>query len=258
MPPTGAHGLIGLFIAGKINSKSGKVGFAWGSVFPDLDLLLSIFAFILTQDRDFTIYMHRSVTHSVVIMILILFGGYCVSFLWKQRYPNLIPFLIGLTAGMLLHSLLDFLYLGGVALFWPLQPMNERIILLPYTFEDLSPAFNDLLAKVISTLDGGFEAIYFLVLVYLARKLNTDNELVFTIRSNNFKVLNWHKKLTWFAYSLIGITVAFLVIAFLSISWSFMGLDTFVIILYIPLSVVYMLTGFLPLLMRNTVEKLSF
>ena len=159
---------------------------------------------------------------------------------------------------MLLHSLLDFFYLGGVALFWPLQPMNERIILIPYTFEDLSPAFNDLLAKIIATLDVGFEAIYFLVFVYLARKLNTDNELVLTIRSNRVTVNNWHKKLTWFAYSLIGLTVVFLAIAFLSISWPFMGLDAFVIILYIPLSVVYMVTGFLPLLMRNTVENLSF
>ena len=82
MPPTGAHGLIGLLIAGKINSRSGKIGvalgFAWGSVFPDLDLILSILAFILTQDRDFTIYMHRSVTHSIVIMLMILVCGYCI------------------------------------------------------------------------------------------------------------------------------------------------------------------------------------
>ena len=258
MPPTGAHGLIGLLIAGKIKSKPGKVGFAWGSVFPDLDLLLSVFAFILTQDRDFTIYMHRSVTHSLIVMLLILFCGYCISFTWKQKFPNLFPFIIGLTTGMLLHSLLDFFYLGGVAIFWPLQPMNERIILIDFTFEDLSPALNDLLSKIIATLDGGFEAIYFLVFVHLARKFNTDSELMLRISSKTITVSDWPKKLSWFAYSLIGLTIIFLVIAFLSISWPFMDLDTFVILLYIPLSVVYLLTGFLPLLMRNTVEKLSF
>ncbi|MHA2112522.1 MAG: metal-dependent hydrolase [Candidatus Hodarchaeales archaeon] len=258
MPPTAVHGLCGLLIAGKIKSKAGKIGFAWGSVFPDLDLILSIITFVLTQDRDFTIYMHRSVTHSIVIMLLILSCGYSISFIWKQRFPNLIPFIVGLTTGMLLHVVLDFFYLGGVAIFWPLQPMNERIILIPYTFEDLSPASNDLLAKVIATLDGGFEAIYFLVFVYLARKFNTDSELVLTVRSNSFIVKDWYKKLTWFAYSLIGITFAFLVLSFLSISWTFMSLDTFVILLYIPLSVVYLLSGFLPLLMRNTVEKFTF
>ncbi|MHA1443754.1 MAG: metal-dependent hydrolase [Candidatus Hodarchaeales archaeon] len=258
MPPTGFHGLIGLLIAVKINSKSGKVGFAWGSVFPDLDLLGSIFVYLLTQNRDYTIYMHRSVTHSLVIMALILFCGYFISLIWKQNFPNLLPFIIGLTAGMLLHSILDLFYLGGVALFWPLQPMSDRIIISDFTFEDLSPVLNDLLSKVIATLDGGFEAIYYLVLVHLAQKFNTDDELVLRFRSKIVTVTDWHKKLRLFAYSLIGITIIFLVIAFLSIYWPFMNLDTFVIILYIPLSVVYLLTGFLPLLMRNTVKKLSF
>ena len=168
------------------------------------------------------------------------------------------PFLLGLTAGMLLHVFLDFFYLGGVALFWPLQPINERIMLFANSFEDLSPAYNGLFTKVIATLDGGFESIYFLVFVYLARKFNTDDQLDLTIRSNTITIRNWHKKLSWFAYSLIGITVIFLGLAFLSISWPFMDSDTFVVILYIPLSVVYMLTGFLPLLMRKTVEKISF
>ena len=260
MPPTGFHGLIGLLIAGKINSKSksGKVGFAWGSVFPDLDLLGSVFAYLLTQNRDFTIYMHRSVTHSLIIMALILFCGYLISLIWKQKFPNLFPFIIGLTAGMLLHSILDLFYLGGVSLLWPLLPMDERIVIVDFTFEDLSPAFNDLLSKIIATLDGGFEVIYYLVFVHLAGKFNTDEELVVRFRAKTVTITDWHKKLTLFAYSLIGVTLTFLVIAFLSISWPFLDLDTFVIILYIPLSFVYLLTGFLPVLMRNTVEEISF
>ena len=258
MPPTGLHGLLGLIIAGKINSKPSKVGFAWGSVFPDLDLILSAIAFILTQDRDFTIYMHRSVTHSVIIILLILFCGYCISFLRKQRFQNLIPFLIGLTTGMLLHVFLDFFYLGGVAIFWPLQAINERVTLIPFTFEDLSPVLNDLLSKVIATLDGGFESIYFLIFVYLARKNNTDNELILTVRLNTFKIENWYKKLTWFAFSVIGITITFLTFAVLSISWPLITLDVFIILLYIPFSFVYLLTGFLPVLMKNTVEAISY
>ena len=258
MPPTGFHGLIGLLIAGKINSKPGKVGFAWGSVIPDLDLIGSIVVYILTQDRDFAIYMHRSVTHSLVIMLLIVFCGYFISLIWKKNFPNLFPFIIGVTLGMCLHAILDLFYLDGVSLLWPLLPMDERIIILDVTFENLSHALNDLLSKVIMTLDGGFEAIYYLVFIHLARKFNTDDELVLRFRSKIVIVTDWHKKLRLFAYSLIGVTITFLVIAFLSISWPFMDLDTFVIILYIPLSIVYLLTSFLPLLMRNTVEKISF
>ena len=34
MPPTGCHGRLGLLFASKIDSKAGKLGIAWGSVFP--------------------------------------------------------------------------------------------------------------------------------------------------------------------------------------------------------------------------------
>ena len=262
MPPTGFHGLIGLLIAGKLNSKPIKIGFAWGSVFPDLDLLGSIFAFLLTQNRDLTIYMHRSVTHSIIIMLLILIGGYFVvsfqKYTHRDVYLDLMPFLLGLTTGMLLHVFLDFFYLGGVALLWPLQPMNERFILLDYTYEDLTPVYNNLLPKIVATLDGGFEAIYYLVFVHLGRKLNTDEDVNLGIGSFSLTVNNWYKKLTIFAYSLIVISVIFITMAFLSINWAWMGLEEFIVILYIPLSVVYLLTGFLPLIMRDTVEKINF
>jgi hypothetical protein len=43
--------------------------------------------------------------------------------------------------------------------------------------------------------------------------------------------------------------------AFMSISIFPMDLETFIVLLYIPLAPVYLLTGILPLIMHNTVEE---
>ena len=258
MPPTGFHGILGLLIAGKVNSRPGKVGMAWGSVFPDIDLIGSVIALLLTQDEEFTINIHRSFTHSFIIMGLILAIGFILPRLTTKNYPNLLPFIIGLVTGMFLHAILDLFYLGGVALFWPLQPLEERVTLFEYTYNDLSPAYNDFLAKIIATLDGGFESIYYLIFVFLATRYHTDNEFYFSFKGKSFHMNNWLSKLRLFAFGLIGVTIFFLILAFISISWPFIDRSMFIILLYIPLIPVYLLTGFLPLIMRKTVEEISY
>lgn len=258
MPPTGFHGLLGLLITGKINSRPGKVGMAWGSVFPDIDLIGSVIALLLTQDEEFTINIHRSFTHSFIVMGLILAIGFILPRLTTMNYPNLLPFIVGLVAGMFFHAVSDLFYLGGVALFWPLQPLNERITIIEYTFNNLSPAYNDLLAKVIATLDGGFESIYFLIFIFLATRYRTDNELFFSFKGYSYHINDWLSKLRWFAFALIGITILFLSLAFISISWPFINRSMFIMLLYIPLTPVYLLSGFLPLIMHRTVEEIDY
>ncbi len=258
MPPTGFHGLLGLLFAGKIKSKGGKLGIAWGSVFPDLDLLGSIILFIFTQDLELTIFFHRSVTHSLLVMGAILIVVFLTSGYFSTRYPDIIPFILGFVTGMLIHAVLDLFYLDGVAILWPLQAMNDRLVLLDYTFAELNPAFNNLLAKVISTLDGGFEVIYYFVLVFLAKRFNTDQNIAFSFRNQRFHVDNWLSKLKTISFLLIGVTVFFLSLAFLSISVFLIDLEMFIVLLYIPLAPVYLLTGTLPLIMRETVENVDF
>ena len=258
MPPTGFHGLIGLLLAGKLTKNESKVGIAFGSVFPDLDLVGSALIFILTQDQKMTIFFHRSVTHSFVIMTLILIFGVLISVIKAESPFNIKQFTLALVVGMLIHATIDLFYLDGVALLWPLQPMEDRIVILDTTFAELSPLYNDLLAKVISTLDGGFEVIYFFTFVYLASKLNTDAEIAFSLKSRNYTIKNWIKRLKQFSFGLIGITIVFLALAVISINIPSLDRDLFIVLLYIPLTPVYLLSGLLPLLMRRTVAEFSY
>ena len=258
MPPTGFHGLLGLAIAGKVDSKAGKIGIAWGSVFPDIDLFGSAITYILTQNTHLTIHFHRSITHSLVIMGLILVTGVIVPRLTTRDYSFLYPFVLGLVIGMLLHVTMDLFYLDGVSLYWPLTTMDDRFTLVETTFNDLSPAHNHLLTKVIATLDGGFESIYFLIFTFLATRYHTDNELNFSINEKSLSIRNWPSKLKLFALILIGITIFFIFLAFSSISWPEIDRDAFIILLYIPLTPVYLLSSVLPILMRKTVEEVSY
>jgi membrane-bound metal-dependent hydrolase YbcI (DUF457 family) len=258
MPPTGFHGLLGLLIAGKLNQKEAKIGIAFGSVFPDLDLLGSILIFIFTQNKSLTVFFHRSITHSYVIMALILIIGILISVVRPDSSFGVKEFTLALVAGMAIHATLDLFYLDGVALLWPLQSMEDRFILLDYTFDELSPLYNDLLAKVISVLDGGFEAIYYFTFIYLASKLNTDKNIEFSFGAVNYNITNWTKKLRNFALGLIGVTIVFLAIALISINIPSLDRDAFIMLLYIPLAPVYFLTGLLPLIMHKTVEVFSY
>ncbi len=259
MPPTGLHGLLGLLLASKLDQKHNytRVGLAAGSVMPDLDLLGSILVFLLTTDKGLTIAFHRSVTHSIVVIVLILIISFLASQWSESAHAIYFPFILGLIIGMLIHVALDMFYFDGVTLFWPLQPFGDRTRIIPFTYEDLSPAFNSLVAKIIGTLDGHFELIYYLVFVYLANKYQTNQEMKLGYDSMKINIHNWPKKLKWLSYFLIIQMIFFLGLAFLSISWPILDRDTFIILLYIPLTPVYLLSGFLPLLMRETILNLG-
>jgi len=259
MVPTAFHGLLGLLIASRLNHKYSytRIGLVAGSVLPDLDLLGSVLIFVLTADIDLTIAFHRSVTHSLVVILSILF----ISFLANLRYESArkiyFPFILGIVGGMLIHITLDLFYFDGVTLFWPLQPLDDRIIILSFTYNDLSPDYNSLLAKILGTLDGHAELILYIVFAQLANRYQTDQEINFGWASRRFKITNWPKKLTWFSYFLIIEMIFFLGLAIFSISWPNLNRNVFFIFLYIPLTPVYLLTGILPLIMRETIVHLG-
>ena len=258
MPPTGFHGLLGLLLASKLDQKHNyaRVGLAAGSVMPDLDILGSVLVFLLTTDKGLTIAFHRSVTHSIVVIVIILIISFLANLWSESAHAIYFPFILGLIAGMLIHVVLDMFYFDGVTLFWPFQPFGDRTRIIPFTYEDLSPAFNTLVAKIIGTLDGHFELIYYLIFVYLANKYQTNQEIKLGT-SRKIIIYNWPQKLKLFSYFLIIQMIFFLGLAFLSISWPILDRDTFIILLYIPLTPVYLLSGFLPLLMRETILNLG-
>jgi len=259
MAPTGFHGLLGLWFASKLDPKHNyvRVGLAAGSVIPDLDLLGSILIFILTGDKELAIAFHRSVTHSLVVIIVVLTIGYLVN-LWFERAQTIyFPFIIGLIVGMVIHITLDMFYFDGGTLFWPFQPIGERTKIILFTYENLSPAFNSLEAKIIGTLDGHFELIYYFVFAYLADKYQKDQEMKIGFGSKKRIIHNWPKKLRMVSFFLIIEAVFFLSLAFVSISWPILDRDNFIILLYVPLTPVYLLSGLLPFLMRETIVHLG-
>jgi len=260
LPPTGFHGFISLAIASQISSKYKyiRLGVVWGSVMPDLDLLGSILIFIFTGgDADLTIAFHRTITHSIIVISVILLIAIVYQFFSENARIIYSPFLFGVVGGMLLHIGLDMFYFDGVTLLWPFQPMGERITIIPFTYEDLSPAFNSLTAKIIGTLDGYFELVFYLVFVLLANRYQTDQELNFHWKSKDIKITKWPMKLKYFSYFLVFQLLFFILLAFISIPWTFFDRNTFIIVLYIPLAPLYVITGFLPLFMRKTIYSLG-
>lgn len=257
MAPTGFHGLLGLILASLFEKKHQyiRIGLVIGSVIPDLDILGSVLIFLLTANTELTIAFHRSVTHSLVLITLILVVGYLANLKFVSANTIYFPFTKGLAIGMVLHVILDLFYFDGVTLFWPFQPLGERIVVLPFTYEDLSPAFNSLTSKIIGTLDGHFELVFYLMLAHLANKYQTNQEL--ELGWGKIKVQNWPNKLKWFSYFLIIEMIFFLLFAFLSISWPLIDRNTFFIILYIPLTPIYLLSGLLPFLMRETIVHIE-
>ena len=259
MVPTAFHGLLGLIIASRLNHRYSytRIGLVAGSVLPDLDLIGSVLIFALTANTDLTIAFHRSVTHSIVVILSVLFISFLASLWYESARLIYFPFILGLVGGMLIHITLDLFYFDGVTLFWPLQPLDARIIILPFTYNDLSPMYNSLLAKILGTLDGHAELVLYIVFAQLANRYQTDQEINFGWASRRFKITNWPKKLTWFSYFLIIEMIFFLGLAIFSISWPNLNRDVFFILLYIPLTPVYLFSGILPLLMRETIAHLG-
>lgn len=257
MAPTGFHGLLGLLIASKLENKHSRIGLVAGSVMPDLDLLGSVLIFILTADTELTIAFHRSVTHSLVVIMIILLITYLANLRYESVHLVYFPFILGFLAGMLMHMILDMFYFDGITLFWPLQPLGERITILPFTYNDFSPDYNSLQAKIIGTIDGHAELVFYLVFAHLANKYQTNQEIKLEWASRKIEINNWPKKLTWVSLFLIFEMFFFLILALFSISWPSLNRDVFFILLYIPLTPVYLLSGLLPWIMRETIVHLG-
>jgi membrane-bound metal-dependent hydrolase YbcI (DUF457 family) len=117
MAQAGMHGLVGMLtrkVAGK--KEWLLLGALLGSFIPDMD---NVGVAIATLTKIPTTGIHRTLTHSVFFMIVIVLAFYVFGQVKKEmRWGSLG---LGLGLGMLLHSLLDLLlWFNGVALFWPL------------------------------------------------------------------------------------------------------------------------------------------
>jgi len=93
------------------------LGFLIGNIFPDLDFIFLIpLRFI---DRELSLLFHRSFTHSVFLVLFILFIASLTRILFKN---NVYLFLFGLAIGISVHILFDiFMWFSYVDFLWPLD-----------------------------------------------------------------------------------------------------------------------------------------
>ena len=117
MAQAGMHGLAGMAVLKMADRKERLVlGILLGSFTPDMD---NAGVAVATLAKIPTAGIHRTMTHSIFFMLVVVAAFYALS-QWKKdaRWTNLGG---GLGLGMLFHSLLDLvLWFNGAAFFWPL------------------------------------------------------------------------------------------------------------------------------------------
>ena len=106
------HGMMGVAIAGSmLGSHTGlSVGFILGSVIPDLDSISRCFG-----QRAF-LEWHQGWTHSLPLQLTL---GFCSWLLMGWLAPEFSGIPVGLTAGAMLHSLLDLINTYGIRIAAP-------------------------------------------------------------------------------------------------------------------------------------------
>lgn len=129
--------LIGAWLVGIIIEKLSKIkitNFGWGlllfgGVLPDIDFLFNLV---------FGFGHHRSITHSLLFVIIAYFTVYLVLRKFKlEKEAVFIPI------GILVHLSLDMIGYPGIMLFWPLDyfvhffSINKGIALLGIAEENL-------------------------------------------------------------------------------------------------------------------------
>jgi membrane-bound metal-dependent hydrolase YbcI (DUF457 family) len=113
------HALMGVAVAGPclVSAPSASAGFILGSVLPDIDAFSRVFG-----KRCFLTW-HQTFTHSAGAMLVVVAAA-MVGTLVDYEISYL---LLGISAGMLFHSLLDFTNTFGVKLWYPFH--SKRVCL---------------------------------------------------------------------------------------------------------------------------------
>ena len=162
MAQAGMHGLVSLPLRKWTAAREWlMVGIVLGSLLPDSDNLLVAVA---TIARRSTAGIHRTFTHSLLTVAVIIAIFYFISLITQRKRWNNLG--IGLGLGVLLHILLDLLiWFDGVAILWPIPFwLNLWSGVTP-------PAWWMTLMQPVELL---FFALFFLSLYSMARKQGSD------------------------------------------------------------------------------------
>jgi membrane-bound metal-dependent hydrolase YbcI (DUF457 family) len=172
---TGLHGLVGTGIAlatqgrtilEEVGTRTMRFGIVWGSILPDIDLLISIIIIAAGGNMQQALAPHRTLTHSFFTMLALALIG---LLLWRTAISKSVGGgLFGIAIGMFAHVLLDLPYEVGVSFLWPLT--SQRFGL----FWSLPGVW----AYLDQTLDFLFAAVFFYALHRLAKKYQMRSRLL--------------------------------------------------------------------------------
>ncbi len=169
MAQAGIHGLVSMAIRRWAPEHTWLVlGTVLGSLLPDADNLAVAYATITKQS---TLGLHRTFTHSLFTILVVVILFYVVNLITRQPANSLG---IGLGLGIFLHIMLDLLiWFDGVEILWPLSSWVNL-------WGNL--AIPDWWTKLMMPLELLFFALFFLNLYFLARKQGSDQEFLGTLR----------------------------------------------------------------------------
>jgi membrane-bound metal-dependent hydrolase YbcI (DUF457 family) len=164
VPQNGLHAIVGIAARRWMPRREWLVlGVVLGNMFPDLDNIAVAYATLTKADPH---GLHRTFTHSIFTILVVLILFYLIAALTKKQKWNNFGF--GLGIGILMNILLDLLlWFNGVEILWPLQyELNFwRWFVMP-----------DWLKIILDTGEFLAFGLYFLLLGSLAQWQNTDRE----------------------------------------------------------------------------------
>jgi membrane-bound metal-dependent hydrolase YbcI (DUF457 family) len=170
MAQAGIHNLVGMAIRKWTPARTWlMLGIVLGSMLPDADNLAVAVATVMKLP---TAGLHRTFTHSLFTVLVVVLVFYLISVLVKQpRWGNLG---IGLGVGILMHILLDLLiWFNGVAILWPIPSwVNFWSSFTP-------PAWFD---KLNLSAEFLFFALFFIALGGIAHRQRTDLDYLGKLR----------------------------------------------------------------------------
>jgi membrane-bound metal-dependent hydrolase YbcI (DUF457 family) len=170
MAQAGLHSIVSLPLRKwSVKREWLMLGVVLGSMLPDADNLAVAVA---TITKSSTQGLHRTLSHSLFIILAIILIGYLIGQATKQsRWNN---FGLGLGLGIFLHSLLDvFLWFDGVAVLWPIP------VWLNLWSRVTPPGWWTTLMQPVELL---FFALFFLNLYSLAQKQASDQGFLRKLR----------------------------------------------------------------------------
>jgi len=171
----GLHGLIGLTLvkitskdahepASAITAKSFAYGFVTGNVVPDIDLAVLGVTYLF--DSQLAMRMHRTATHSVLIIAAVTLLGVLLSTTKGGK-----AYFRGLGTGMLVHSFVDiFMWFSSIDILWPLGHFGLKSEINLWANVTLPPLWGNFLGAS----DFLLVALFFGYLIRLARRYETN------------------------------------------------------------------------------------